>query len=333
MSNLFRNHFWRWLSILPVAIALLTPAGTRAASDPAGDYPQRAVRLVVPFSAGGGSDTVARLVARKLSEAWGQPVVVENKPGASGILGTELALRAKPDGYTILMGATPLVQLQATARSLPYDTFQDLVPIARIALSSDVLAVPAALGIDSAKTFIESAKERGGYSYGSYGNGTSSHMHGELLRMQTGITFTHVAYKGSGPMVQDLLAGHLDAAFAEIVSIRGHLDSPRISVLAVTGERRLQALPDTPTFTELGYSDFEPNGWYALFMRSGTPEAIVRKVSAQTLEILDSAEMLAHLRQIGLEPAALPPAEFEQIMHRDAEIWRRIAKSANTTTQ
>ena len=202
MSNLFRKHLWRWLSILSVVIALLTPVGTRAASDLAADYPQRAVRLIVPFSAAGGSDTVARLVARKLSEAWSQPVVVEN-----------------------------------------------------------------------------------------------------------------------------------NAAFAEIVSIRGHLDSPRLSVLAVTGERRLQALPDTPTFTELGYSDFEPNGWYALFMRSGTPEAIVHRVSARTLEILDSAEMLAHLRQIGLEPAALPPVEFEQIMRRDAEIWRRVAKSANITTQ
>ena len=318
----------RRLCLLAASVLLMTAPAWSAEGAP--DYPQRAIRFVVPFPAGGGSDTLARVLGQKLSAALGQPVIVENKPGASGILGTDAAIRSKADGYTILLGATPLVQLQATTRSLPYDTFRDLIPLARIAMSSDVFVVPAASGITSVKAFIESARTQA-RSYGSYGNGTSSHMHGELLRMQTGSTLTHVPFKGSGPLVQDFLGGHIDSAFPEIASIRPHLTSPRLTALAVTGERRVQLLPNVPTLTELGYRDFEPNGWYGAFVATGTPKPIAERLSALFLEILEAPEMIARVRELGLEPATLAPAEFLRIMHRDEQIWSRIARAASIT--
>jgi tripartite-type tricarboxylate transporter receptor subunit TctC len=319
-------------SMIAWGAVLATPS--LQAADDLSDYPSKPIRLIVPFAAGGGSDTLARVLGQKLSSVLGQTVVVENKPGASGILGTEAVVRSKPDGYTILLGATPLVQLQATTSRLPYETFRDLVPLARIGLSSDVFVVPSSSGITSVKGFIDSARSSAtGRSYGTYGNGTSSHMHGELLRLQTGATLTHVPFKGSGPMVQDFLGGHLDSAFPEIASIRPHLSSPKLTALAVTGERRILALPNVPTFTELGYRDFEPNGWYGVFAPSGTPRAVLDRLSAKLLEVLEAPDMAARVRELGLEPATLAPAAFLDIMRRDADIWSRVAKSANITME
>lgn len=298
----------------------------------ASTYPQKPVRLVVPFPAGGGSDTVARLLGRELTTMWGQPVVVENKPGASGMIGTGAVTKAAPDGYTLLLGATPLVQLQGVYKALPYDTFRDFSPLARMALSSDVFAVAASARVASVSELLAAAKASPGkVSYGSYGNGTSAHMHGELLRMQAKVDITHVAYKGGTPLLQDLLGGQVASGFVDVGSSRAALNSPKIKVLAVTGERRLPLLPDVPTFTELGYRDFEPNGWYGLFVPAATPKPIKDKLSTAVLEILARPAMQAAIREQGLEPGTLEPEAFLKLMRRDAEIWGRIAANARIT--
>lgn len=198
-------------------------------------------------------------------------MVVENKPGASGTIGTATAAKAAPDGYTLLLGATPLVQLQGVYKSLPYDTFRDLAPLARLALSSDIFAAPVSARVGSVSELLSAAKAAPGkISYGSYGNGTSAHMHGELLRMQAKVDLTHVAYKGGAPLLQDVLGGQVSSGFVDVAGGKSALSSPKIKVLAVTGERWLALLPDVPTFTELGYRDFEPNGWYGLFAPAAT---------------------------------------------------------------
>jgi tripartite-type tricarboxylate transporter receptor subunit TctC len=292
-------------------------------------YPQKPIRLIVPFSAGGGSDTVARLLGRELTAMWGQPVVVENKPGASGTIGAGAVANTAPDGYTLLLGATPLVQLQSVYKSLPYDTFRDFAPLARLALSSDVFVAPVATGVGSVSELLSTAKTTPGkISYGSYGNGTSAHMHGELLRMQANVDLIHVAYKGGMPLIQDLLGGQVSSGFVDIASGKAALDSPKIKVLAVTGERRLALLPDVPTFTELGYGDFEPNGWYGLFVPAATPKPVKDKLSAAVLAIVAKPEMQTAIRGQGLEPGALEPEAFLKLMQRDAEIWGRIAADA-----
>ncbi|AQV97436.1 ABC transporter substrate-binding protein [Cupriavidus necator] len=311
------------------AIACITALPALCFAADASTYPQKPIRLVVPFPAGGGSDTVARLLGRELTAMWGQPVVVENKPGASGTIGTGMVSKAAPDGYTLLLGATPLVQLQGVYKSLPYDTFRDLAPLARLALSSDVFAAPVSTRVGSVSELLSAARAMPGkISYGSYGNGTSSHMHGELLRMQANVDLTHVAYKGGAPLLQDLLGGQVSSGFVDVAGGKAALNSPKITVLAVTGERRLALLPDVPTFTELGYRDFEPNGWYGLFVPSATPKAVKDKLSAAVLAILSTPAMQTAIREQGLEPGTLEPEAFLKLMRRDAEIWGRIAASA-----
>jgi len=322
------------LAFAALACAAWLPAATHAAADVtnATSYPQKPIRLIVPFPAGGGSDTIARLLGRELSAMWGQPVVVENKPGASGTIGAGAVAKSAPDGYTLLLGATPLVQLQTVFKSLPYDTFRDFAPLARMALSSDVFATPASTSIGSVRELLAKAKaDPGKYSYGSYGNGTSAHMHGELLRMQSGVDLTHVAYKGGAPLVQDLMGGQVTSAFVDVSGYRPALASGKVRPLAVTGERRLQVLPDVPTFTELGYRDFEPNGWYGLFVPAATPKAVREKLSAGVLQALGRPELVKAIREQGLEPDTLGPDAFAKVMRRDAEIWNRIATSAKIT--
>lgn len=320
----------RRIAMAALACIAAVPALSHAVDDSA--YPQRPIRLVVPFPAGGGSDTVARLLGRELTAMWGQPVVVENRPGASGTIGTAAVAKAAPDGYTLLLGATPLVQLQAVYKSLSYDTFRDLAPLARLALSSDIFAVPVSTRVGSVSELLSAAKAAPGkISYGSYGNGTSAHMHGELLRMQANVDLTHVAYKGGAPLLQDLLGGQVSSGFVDVAGGKAALGSPKIKMLAVTGERRLALLPDVPTFTELGYRDFEPNGWYGLFVPAATPKAVKDKVSSAVLTVLARPAMQAAIREQGLEPGRLEPEAFLKLMRRDAEIWERIAANARIT--
>lgn len=317
-----------------LAILALSNSSLPAAATDATGYPQKLVKLVVAFPAGGGSDTVGRLVGAKLSERLSQTVVIENKAGASGAIGAGAVAHATPDGLTLLLGSTPLIQAPVFYKDLPYNAFRDFEPVARIALSADVLMVPSDSNIKSVDQLVEAAqKNPGKYNYGSYGNATSGHMHGELLNYQKKIDLLHIPYKGTGPLMQDFLGGRLTSAFAEIVGARAHLDNPKVRVLAVSGEQRLAALPDTPTFTELGYADFEPNGWYGILAPAGTPTAIVNRLSTALAEVVALPEVQTQLKGMGLTPGYGNAQQLSDWMHRDAEIWARMAKLGNIQIQ
>ena len=231
--------------------ASLIPGIASAQTSPA--YPSKAIRMIVPYAAGGGTDIMARIIATQLSNTWGVSVVVENKPGASGIPGNDIVAKAAPDGYTILVGITAMLQTVALYPKLPYDVMKDFAPVSQLALSADFLMVPRSSPANTLQDFIAMAKANPGkYNYGTYGNGTSSHMHGELLKMAAGIEVTAVPYKGAAPEINDLLGGQLTAAFVDVTSATPHLKSDKIKILAITGNQRHPAVPDVKTMGELG---------------------------------------------------------------------------------
>jgi tripartite-type tricarboxylate transporter receptor subunit TctC len=306
--------------------ALLAPAATALAQ--AAPYPSQPIKFIVPYPAGGATDTLARTVAQKLSEAWGQPVLVENKVGASGTIGNNLVAKANPDGYTVLMAITALIQQQSLMEKLPYDPLKDFAPVTLIARSPSMFAVPLNSPAKSLKEFVTMAKANPGkYSYGTYGAGTSSHIQGSLLNMQAGLDLVHVPFNGAAPLVTNLVGGQLPSAFIDSASARPHLKS--IRPLAVTGTQRIPGMPDVPTFVELGYRDFDPYGWFGLFLPAATPAPIVQKLSDEVNRILRLPEVTAKIEALGLQVAGGKPEEVRKTMNGDAAIYAKIIKDAN----
>lgn len=297
-------------------------------------YPSKPLRMIVPYPAGGGADIIGRAIAQQLGQAWNVPVIVENKPGASGITGNDLVAKSAPDGYTMLIGITAMIQTPALYAKLPYDVLKDFAPVSQIAMSSDLFVVPRDVPAKTLAEFIALAKAHPGkYSYGNYGNGTSSHMHGELLKMKAGVDLTAIPYKGAAPLVNDVLGGQLSSAFVDASSANAHLKSDKFRILAITGMRRHPALPEVPTFTEAGYSGFEANGWYGAFVAAGTPKPIVDKLSAEVRKIVASPELSARLTAMGLRPVGSTAQELADVMARDLPKWSRIVKDAKITLE
>ncbi|TWO73378.1 tripartite tricarboxylate transporter substrate binding protein [Caenimonas sedimenti] len=291
-------------------------------------YPSQPVKLVVPYPAGGATDTLARTLAQKLQEAWSQPVVVENKPGASGTIGNNFVAKAPADGHTLLVAITALIQQPPLMDKLPYDPMKDLAPVSMIARSPSMLAVPLDSPAKNLKDFVALVKASPGkYAFGSYGAGTSSHIQGSLLNLQAGIDLTHVPFQGAAPLVVNLVGGQLASAFIDSASARPHLKS--IRPLAVTGTQRMPGLPDVPTFQELGYKSFEPYGWFGVLAPAATPAPVVQKLSDEVNRILKMPDVVAKIEALGLWTAGNKPAEFAKIMNDDYAIYARIIKDAN----
>lgn len=291
-------------------------------------YPNKPVKLVVPYPAGGASDAVARLIADKLQQTWGQPVVVDNKPGASGIIGTQQVVKTAADGYTLLYHNTVLIQQPSLMEKLPYDPFKDLQPVTVTLKTNNLFVVPASSPAKSIKEFIDLAKSQDGQkSYGSYGIGSAAHLHGELFKQQINLDLTHVAFQGSAPMITNLIGNQLPSAFIDIPSALPHIKNLR--PLAIAGTQRPPELPNVPTFTELGYKSFEPMGWHGLFLPVGTPNAITQKISKDVNIVLQMPEVIARLKAIGVTPGGGTPEEFAQVIKTDAAIYADIAKTAN----
>lgn len=291
-------------------------------------YPEGPVTFVVPYPAGAASDTLARLIASHLQKAWGQPVVVQNKPGAVGTIGVSQVARANPDGYTVLVSNTSLIQLPAMMSKLPFDTFKDLTPVVQTVRIANLLVVPKSSPAKSLDDFVKAAqKEPGQYNYGTWGAGSSAHIHGELLSQQTGTQLIPIPYQGSAPMMTNLIGGQLNSGIADAASVKPHAGSVR--VLAVTGPERIAAFPDVPTFTELGYKSFEANGWHGLFVPAGTPSAIVEKISADVNQILKDSEVRATIESFGIRPGGGTPQEFASAMKADFAIYSGVIKAAN----
>jgi len=309
------------------AFAALLAAPALALAQATG-YPSQPVRIVVPYPPGGATDTLARVLAGKLQESWNQTVIVDNKPGASGTIGNDAVAKSAPDGYTVLLAITAIVQLPAMKPKLPYDVMKDLQPLAQVASTNSVLLVPPTTPANTLKEFIALAKANPGkYNFGSYGVGTSSHIQGSLLNLQAGLDLMHVPYKGAAPLLQDLKGGQLSSAFIDMATASPHLAG--FKALAVTGAQRNRNLPQVPTFAELGFHSFEPVGWFGVFMPAGVPAPVAGKFAAEVNRILRQPDVVARIEALGMAPGKLSTEEFTRVVHSDAQVYAKIIKDAN----
>ncbi len=294
------------------------------------NYPDRPIRFIVPFAPGGTNDIVARLIAAKLYDALGQPVVVDNRGGAGGVIGTELGARATPDGYTLLMANVNLATNPALVKKLPYDTLKDLSAVSLLARSPTVLATSPSLSIKSVRELIAYAQTNPGkLTYGSSGIGTTTHIPMELLISMTGIKMVPVHYKGGGPMLIDLIAGRVSPAFTTILSVMPHLKARRLRALAVSTPKRSSALPDIPTVAEAGVPGYEFTGWWGIVVPARTPRSIVANLSAQLGKILTQNDVRERLIGQGADPEHTSPEQFSSYIRAELAKWGKVIREAN----
>lgn len=313
--------------LLGLALTLSLPTTSVHAQT---QYPSQSIRMVIPGPPGGATDIITRLVSAELSKELGQNVWVDNKPGASSTIGNNIVAKAAPDGYTLLLTFTAIVQAPWLYKDLPYDALKDLTPITQIARSSDLFLVNSKLGVNTFEEFVELAqKNPGKYSYGTYGNGTSSHIHGEQLKRIKNIDMTHIPYRGASPALQALLAGDLSAAFIDITTMTAFLDSDKFKVLGVTGTDRLKPLPDVRTFTEMGLEGYTSNGWLGIFAPSNTPPEIVNLLSEKLQKVLKIPAVEQRIEDFSLRQVGNSPEEFKKILLEDYENYGKIIQAAN----
>jgi len=316
---------------LIAAIALVLSAGAWAQ----GAYPNRPVTMVVGFAPGGGTDTVARIIAKNLSEGLGQQVVVENKAGAGGNIATEYVARAAPDGHTILLGNVgSLAVAPHMIASLGYDPLRDFAPITMAVVFANVIVVPSSVPVRTLTEFVKLAQAKPGtVTYGTSGIGGAGHLAGEMFNMRAGIELVHVPYKGGGPSMQGLLGGQVMSSFATPVSVVEHMKAGRLRALATTGPKRAALLPEVPTVSESGYPGFEAMNWYAFVAPAKTPKAIIERLNRELVKALESPEAAVLLGKQGLEPSPSTPAELGRYIEREYETWGRVVKQAGITAQ
>jgi tripartite-type tricarboxylate transporter receptor subunit TctC len=315
-----------------LAFAALTPA--QAQTDSAATYPSRAVTIVVPFPPGGGTDVGARLVAQKLSVKWGQPVVIDNKGGAAGMLGADMVAKARPDGYTLLVGNVGTQSVNpALYKKMSYDPDTAFAPVSMIAELPLVLLINPGLPFKTVKDLITQAKaEPGKISFASSGSGGAPHLATEILQKSAGISMLHVPYKGGGPAVSDLMAGHVNMLFATVLESIGHVKSGKLRGLAVSSASRSPALPDMPTVAEsgiTGLSSFDTGSWIGMLAPAGTPQAIVDKISTDVREVLNQADTRQTLINQGATPLGMTPAAFKARIDADRQKYGRIIQDSS----
>jgi len=316
----------RTYALLAGFAAMLTAAAGLAAEV----YPAKAVRIVVPFAAGGSTDLLARNVAQRLNEAWKQPVIVDNRAGGGGIVGSEHVVKSSADGYTLLLGTVTTHAVAATLYSkLPYDVQRDFVPITEIATIPQLLSVHPSIPVKTLKDLIALARARPSQlNYGTAGNGSASHMAMELFQSVAKIKMVHVPYKGTGPALTELLGGHLSLMFDVIMTSLPHVQSGKLRTLAMSGLQRSPIAPQIPTVAESGYPGFEAMVWFGLFAPAGTSPEIVRKVSEETARVLNTPRMREILAGQGLEIVASSPADFAVRVNGEVVKWRKVIQEA-----
>ena len=302
---------------------------TTAAAASAQTYPPKPVRMVVPFPAGGGIDTVARILAPKLSEGLGQPVVIDNRVGASGTVGTELVAKSPADGHTLLATFASHAQNASLYPKLGYDTVKDFAPITLIATVPNILVVNPALPVKTVKDLIALAKKRPGeILYASIGNGTPAHLSAELFNNMAGIKMTHVAYKGAAPSIVALISGETQLTFTTVLVAMPHVKSGRLRALGVCSLKRSPVLPDLPTIDEAGVKGYESNAWYGLLGPAKTPPAIVEQLNRETLKVLQMPDVRDNLKNQGAEPVGDSPREFAAVIVQEIDKWRKVVEAA-----
>ena len=292
-------------------------------------YPNKPVRLVLPFPPGGGTDTLGRVVGAKLSDSLGQQVVIENRPGAGANIGAEVVAKSVPDGYTLLMGNIAHAINVTLYSKLGYDLQKDLAPVSLLASTPNIVVVHPSVPATSVKELIAVAKARPGQlDFASSGSGSSAHLAGELFSNLAGIKMTHVPYKGGGPAVIALLGGQVSVGFATTPSVINHVKSGKLRGLAVTGARRSPSSPELPTVSESGLPGFEVVGWYGLLVPSGTSREIVSRLHAESVKLLKLPDVKERLDATGFEPIGTTPDEFGAYIRSEVEKWAKVVKAS-----
>jgi tripartite-type tricarboxylate transporter receptor subunit TctC len=297
----------------------------------AGDtVPSRPVRIIVPFTPGGSTDILARAIGQKLSEIWGQPVVVENKPGAGGNVGVEFVAKSAPDGYVIVMGHIGTFAANPSLyKPLPYDPVKDFAPITLVANVPNVLVVGPAVQSRTLGELIAYAKANPGkLDYGSGGNGSAAHLATEYFKLQTGVSMQHVPYKGTAPAIADLLGGQIGLIITGAPPLMPHLRSGKLRALAVASPKRLAILPDVPTVAESGYPGFSAVQWYGLFAPAGTPKDVVARINRDTIRALRDPGVAERLASEGAEPVGDTPEQFGAFVKSEIELWGKVIRES-----
>lgn len=307
----------RRMLIIAAAMAATTPMLAWAQQA----YPVKPVKLIVPYAPGGSGDAVARFVAQRLSEMWSQQIVIDNKPGANGILGTEIAAKSPADGYTLYMGTDSQVSINPSMyANLPYDWKRDFAPISLLATMTQVMLVPTSLPVTNVQELIALARQRPGtLNYSSIGIGSTPHLESELFNSLAGVNIVHVPYKTAGQTMASLLTGEAQVLFTSESTAAPHIKSGKVRAIASVGKKRTNASPDVPTLAESGLPDYEMGSWYALLAPTGTPDWIVRKLNADVAKVLESKELRASLAAVGLEAQGSTPEGLRDYAQRDQE--------------
>jgi tripartite-type tricarboxylate transporter receptor subunit TctC len=314
-----------WMFVLAVAL----PAAGAFAAERSGGYPARPIRLIIPFPPGGGNDTMARAIGAKLTEAWSQPVIFDNRPGANGLLACEIAAKSAPDGYTLLMANVGSHAINPALYSkIPYDPVKDFTPVSLLGTTSNVLVVPTATPAASVSELVALAKAKPRQlTYGSNGIGSSQHLAGVLFGTSFGIEIVHVPYKGTGPMITDLIGGQIHFSFANSLAVTPHVRSNRLRALAVTSLRRSPALPNVPAIAET-VPGFEAVSWWGIAAPARTPPSIVTALNTEIVRGLASASMKEQLERQGVEARSTTPAEFAAFIQSELAKWSKVVKDS-----
>ena len=321
--------FSRSAAPLLISLASLMPAAVCAQ----GTYPSKPVRLIVPFPPGGGNDTVARSVGQRLSDRIGQPVVIDNRGGAGGNIGMELASKAPPDGHALVLGSlTTLVINPFVYKSLTFDTLRDFAPVAQLASSSLVLVVHPTVPAKSVKQLIALAKAQPGRL--NYGAGsTAGHLAGELFKMSAGLDIVHIPYKGNAQAMTDTMSGQVGMTFGGILAAQPHMKSGRVRALAVTGSRRFPTLPELPTVSEAGLPGYEVDSWYGILAPANTPRPAIDRLNRELVAITQSDDFRQRLLDQGAAPASGTPEQFGRYIQGELAKWGKVIKAANVRAE
>ncbi len=322
--NSLRNVLVRVLATILLTTGLLAPDLVLAQA-----YPNKAIRVIIPFPPGGGTDVIGRVVAQKLSERWGQTAMVENRPGASGSIGSDLVAKAAPDGYTLLLQGTQHAINLNLYEQLPYDTVKDFTPIAFIAVAPFLLSVHNSVPVKNVPELLAYIKAQpNGLDYGSSGPGGGAHLAGEILKTATGLKLTHIPYKGGAPAMTDLLGGQIPMLFDPIPSTLKHVSSGRIKVLAISSAKRSPLLPDLPTVSESGVPGFDVVSWFGLYGPAKMPQALVLKINADVNTVLQLPEVKQKFAEMGTDAIAMTPEEFSAYLNVEIKKFAQAIKES-----
>lgn len=314
--------------VVVLLVSLVVPAAAGA------DYPAKPIRLIVPLAPGGGNDTTARLFGARLGESLGQPVVIENRPGAGSVIASDLVAKAPADGYTLYLISTSFTAAPALVKKLPFDPLGDFTHLTRLAVVPGALIVHASLPVRSVKEYIALARTHpGAVTFGSAGIGSASHLGGDLFRIRTGVSITHVPYKGSSLVTTALLSGEISSAFTNPISSMPHVKAGRIRNLGLTSLERWPLLPDYPTLSESGVKGYELLVWNGVSVRAGTPTAIVDRLHGELVRAAQAPDIVTHMAQSGARPMTQSPADFGAFVRNEIRNWQRVAEASAAQTR